>query len=129
MDAAPGEEEATATDTQDEDEDANPGGDTSSTDATPTSDTATQFRKKALEFIEVQQAIEKFPDEPIVRYHWPDGKLQTLYAQGRDAVKKFYQLDKTIAQSKQGRFTGKINPRTIPEIMQSLADEIEGGHA
>lgn len=125
VDTAPDEEEAAATDTGDEDNDTNPEGDANATDedATPEGETSTQFRKRVLEFVEVQQAISQFPDEPIVRYHWPDGKLQTLYASGRDATPRVYQLDKTMASSRQKRF-GTDAP-SIPLVMAKLAEEVQ----
>jgi hypothetical protein len=88
-----------------------------------TDDTA-QVRKQCLEWIEVQQAIERFPDEPIIQYHWPEERVQVLYARGSEAIQKFYQLDNgegPRALSKQKRFEG----RTIQGEMKKIADEVE----
>ena len=86
-----------------------------------TDDTA-QVRKQCLEWVEVQQAIERFPDEPIIQYHWPEERVQVLYARGSDAVQKFYQMsDGVKPSSKQKRFESK----TIQGEMKKIADEVE----
>ena len=81
----------------------------------------TQARKRCLELPEVQQAIDRFPDEPIVQYRWPQERVQVLYATGKDALHKTFEMGAPQAISRQKRFTG--NP--IAERMQKLATEIE----
>jgi len=81
-----------------------------------------QARQRCLEYPEVQQAIDKFPDEPIVQYHWPQGRIQVLYATGTDALKTFVDMGRGVARSKQTRFGDPIAER-----MQKLAAEVEQG--
>ena len=53
-----------------------------------------QYRRKQLiEKEQVQQAVQRFPDEPIVEYKWPDNKTILLWKQGSDAIKKYFQIN------------------------------------
>lgn len=85
----------------------------------------TQARKRCLEYVEVQQAIDKFPDDPIVQYRWPQERIQVLYQYGKDAIRKFFSVgempERLQSVSKQKRFT--VSP--IAVIMQRLAEEVE----
>lgn len=38
----------------------------------------------------VQRAAELYPEEPIVRLHWPTGRLETFWSRGADAIQRFY---------------------------------------
>lgn len=99
-----------------------PTSDESEATDTEADDTTEQSRKRCLEWIEVQQAIERFPDEPIVQYHWPEERLQVLYPRGSEAIQKFYQVGEGMRpSSKQKRFEAK----TIQGEMKKIADEIE----
>jgi hypothetical protein len=99
-----------------------PTSDESEATDTEADDTTEQSRKRCLEWVEVQQAIERFPDEPIVQYHWPEERLQVLYPRGSEAVQKFYQAGEGVRpSSKQKRFEVK----TIQGEMKKIADEIE----
>ena len=43
-------------------------------------------RQRLLETEPVQRAIARFPDEPIVRYEWPRGRMTMLWRRGDEAV-------------------------------------------
>lgn len=43
-----------------------------------------RLREQALESEQVQRAIQKFPQEPIIRRHWPSGRTQVLWRSGAD---------------------------------------------
>ena len=55
-------------------------------------DAQRQKRRKAvlLERAEVRRAVESFPDEPIIRYHWKAGKATetVLWERGDDALRR-----------------------------------------
>jgi len=50
------------------------------------------LREELLEHDSVQRCIERFPDEPIVRYTWPHNQTQVLWRHGKDAIKRYHQV-------------------------------------
>lgn len=45
-----------------------------------------RMQERALSSPYVQRAIAEFPDEPIIRYMWPEQRVVTLWSQGQDAL-------------------------------------------
>lgn len=45
-----------------------------------------RLRERALELPQVWRAIERFPEEPIVRYAWPQDRMITLWDSGASAL-------------------------------------------
>lgn len=43
-------------------------------------------RARLLERERIRRAIQRFPDEPIVTYHWPSGQVKTWWRRGADAL-------------------------------------------
>jgi len=58
---------------------------TVATDLNPTAVGQSELRERLVERAEIRRAIEQDPDEPIVRYTWPLGVEQEIWAHGRDA--------------------------------------------
>jgi hypothetical protein len=51
---------------------------------TPFEEDVTVTDEDAQDSERVYRACQTFPDEPIVRYHWPSGRTRTLYRYGAD---------------------------------------------
>lgn len=46
----------------------------------------------------IYRACQAFPDEPVVRYHWPSNKMRTLYRYGADRfIKRFRMITPNYA--------------------------------
>jgi hypothetical protein len=72
-------------------------------------------RQRVLEFPEVQRAIDQYPNDPIVRYVYPQQQMQVLFAHGADALKKYFTMragdtSGTQTISKQRRFNAEEAP-------------------
>jgi hypothetical protein len=96
-----------------------------------------QLKKRLLELPSVWEAADKFPNEPIIRYHYkfPHGKITMLWKSGNDLFEKkvhrvirqvkdetvFYKSDEvTITQADVDRSINNAGKRVDPEFKALL---------
>lgn len=87
-------------------------------------------KAQLLESENVQRAISKYPDEPIVRYSYPTGKITTLWKAGADAIKKYHQFSwiekpKIRYRTKDDKII--VHRQTQPETVNQLVNAAQNG--
>ena len=50
--------------------------------------TKKRMQERAMSFPQVRRAIAQFPNEPIVRYCWPDDRVTTIFESGEQAMRQ-----------------------------------------
>ena len=50
-------------------------------------------RQRLLESPQVQRSILRYPNEPIVRYRWPQNRIETLWERGVEAIPRSWQVE------------------------------------
>lgn len=72
--------------------------DVTATDARDPEEQQQRKKEQLMENETVRRAVYQFPNEPIVRYSWPKGKTEILFASGHEALQRTrYSLVKPVA--------------------------------
>jgi hypothetical protein len=135
-------DEAEATDETSGTEDTGePSQDTQPLPETPPEPPVNQIKKRLLEMPQVWEAADKFPDEPILRYHYkfPHAKVTVLWKSGSDLFEKrvhrviravkddpvlYSSGEVTITQSDADRAINNAGKRVSPEYKALLTAQL-----
>lgn len=84
-------------------------------------------KEHLLESETVQRAISKYPDEPIVRYSYPTGKITTLWQAGNQAIKKYHVVEKPKIRYRTKDDKIIVHRQTQPETVNQLVNAAQNG--